>query len=130
MQTRRHRARDAKELFRFCLVEGALDESRVRQVVTRVIAAGRPNGLGILSRFQRLVRLNRESHRAQVDSAVPLGAEARAGVEAALLRLYGPDVTTSFADDPTLIAGVRVKVGSDVYDGSIKGRLAALESRF
>jgi F-type H+-transporting ATPase subunit delta len=86
--------------------------------------------VGILARFQRLVRVDRARHRAQVDSAVPLGPEARAGVDAALLRLYGPAVTTSFADDPTLIAGLRIQVGSDVYDGSVKGRLAALESRF
>jgi F-type H+-transporting ATPase subunit delta len=54
----------------------------------------------------------------------------RAGIEAALSRLYGPDVATAFAEDPALIAGVRIKVGSDVYDGSVKGNLAALESRF
>ncbi len=130
MQTRRHAERDAKALLRLCLIDGALDEPRVRQVVQQVIAAGRSNGLGVLSRFQRLVRLDRAKHRAQVESAVPLAADVRAGIEAALLRLYGPDMTTSFADDPALIAGVRIAVGSDVYDGSVKGNLAALESRF
>ena len=130
MQTRKHAERDARELFRLCLVGGTLDEARVRQVVQLVIAAGRSGGLHVLSRFQRLVRLDVTRRHAEVDSAVPLPADVRAGIEAALARLYGPDVATAFADDPALIAGVRIKVGSDVYDGSVKGSLAALESRF
>jgi F-type H+-transporting ATPase subunit delta len=130
MQTRKHAERDARELFRLCLVGGTLDEARVRQVVQLVIAAGRSGGLHVLSRFQRLVRLDVTRHYAEVNSAAPLPADVRAGIEAALSRLYGPDVTTAFAEDPALIAGVRIKVGSDVYDGSVKGNLAALESRF
>jgi len=39
-------------------------------------------------------------------------------------------MATTFVVDPTLIAGMRLKVGSDVYDGSVKGGLAALEARF
>jgi len=130
MQTRKQAERDAKELFRLCLVNGTLDEDRVRQVVNRVIASGRSGGLGVLSWFQRLVRLDTAKHKADVNSAAPLPPVVRADIEAALTRLYGPALATSFADDPALIAGVRVKVGSDVYDGSIKGRLTALGSRF
>ena len=130
MQTTKQAERDAKRLLRLCLVNGSLDEARVRQVVNRVIASGRPGGLGVLSRFQRLVRLDRARHSADVDSATPLAAEVRAAIEAAIVRMLGPDVTTTFAENPALIGGVRVKVGSDVYDGSIQGHLAALESRF
>jgi len=130
MQTKKQAERDANDLFRLCLVNGTLDEDRVRQVVDRVIASGRSGGLGVLSRFQRLVRLDSARRKADVGSAAPLPAAVRADLEAALTRLYGPGLATSFVDDPALIAGVRVQVGSDVYDGSIKGRLAALESRF
>jgi F-type H+-transporting ATPase subunit delta len=129
MQTTKQAERDAKKLVRLCFVNGKLDEARVRQVVDRVIASGRPGGLGVLSRFQRLVRLDIARHSADVDSAAPLPAEARAAIEAAL-RTLGPDVTTTFVENPSLIGGVRVKVGSDIYDGSIQGRLAALDSRF
>jgi F-type H+-transporting ATPase subunit delta len=130
MQTRKQTERDARELFRLCLVNGALDEARVRRVVQQVIAAGRASGLGMLSRFQRFVRLDRAGHRADVSSAVPLPADVRSNIEAALIKLYGPDMATSFTDDPALIGGVRIKVGSDVYDGSVSGRLAALQSGF
>jgi F-type H+-transporting ATPase subunit delta len=130
MKTSRQTQREAGKLFRLCRVNGSLDETRVRQVVQRMIAAGRPAALRVLSRFHRLVRLETDRYRAEVNSAVPLPADLRADIEAGLGRLYGPDVATSFAEDPTLIGGVRLTVGSDVYDGSVKGNLAALESRF
>jgi F-type H+-transporting ATPase subunit delta len=130
MQTTKQMERDAKKLLRLCLVNGSLDETRVRQVVDRVIASGRSGGLGVLARFQRLVRLDRARHTADVDSAAPLPAEVRAAIETAIGRMLGPAVTTTFAENPALIGGVRVKVGSDVYDGSIRGHLAAIESRF
>jgi F-type H+-transporting ATPase subunit delta len=130
MQTRKHAERNARELFRLCLVDGALDETRVRQVVQLVIATRRSGGLNVLSRFERLVRLETARHRAEVASAAPLPADVRSDIEVALTKLHGPGVVAVFADDPALIAGVRIKVGSDVYDGSVKGTLATLESRF
>ena len=67
---------------------------------------------------------------AKVESAVPLAAELRTNVQASLVRAYGPELSTSFADNPTLIGGMRIKVGSDVYDGSVKAGLTALENSF
>ena len=130
MKTSKQTQREAKKLFRLCLVNGSVDETRVRGVVERVIAAGRPGSLGVLTRFQRLVRLESDKHRAEVSSAAPLPLDVRTDIEAGLSRLYGPGIATSFADDPTLIGGVRIKVGSDVLDGSVKARLAALASGF
>jgi F-type H+-transporting ATPase subunit delta len=130
MQTRKHMERDARELFRLCMVNGVLDDARARLVVQQVIAAGRAGAFGVLSRFQRLVRLDSAAHRAEVHSAAELPPDVRSSIEAALVKLFGPNVTTSFADDAALIGGVRIKVGSDVYDGSVNARLAALQSRF
>ena len=60
------------------------------------------------------------THGAEVESAVPLPADMRAQLEAGVARLYGPGIVTSFAEDPTLIGGVRITVGSDVYDGTFR----------
>jgi F-type H+-transporting ATPase subunit delta len=130
MKSRKQAQRDAKQLFRFCLVTGSLDEGRARQVVQRLVDAGRPGILPVLSRFQRLVRLDRTKHSADVMSAVPLPPDIRALLEAGVARLYGPGIVTSFTEDPALLGGVRLTVGSDVYDGTIKAGLAALEARF
>src|SRR4051794_9925239 len=115
MKTIKQVQRESDQLFRFCLVKGSLDEGRARQVVQNVIDARRHGGLAVLSRFLRLVKLDRLEHTAEVESAVPLGPAVRADVEASLSRLYGPDVGVSFADNPALIGGVRIKVGSNVY---------------
>jgi F-type H+-transporting ATPase subunit delta len=130
MKTTRQAQREARRLFRLCLVNGSLDEGHVRSVVQRIIDAGRPGSLSVLTRFQRLVRLDRAAHGARVESATPLPPEVRASIEGDLARLYGRGVDTTYTANPTLLGGVRITVGSDVYDGSIHGRLAALEEQF
>jgi F-type H+-transporting ATPase subunit delta len=130
MKTKRQAQREATRLFRLCMVEGSLDESLVRAVVQQIIDAGRPGSLNLLTRFQRLVRLDRAAHGATVESVTPLPPDVRASIEEGLARLYGRGVDTRYTANPTLLGGVRITVGSDVYDGSIHGRLAALEARF
>jgi F-type H+-transporting ATPase subunit delta len=130
MKSKRQTERQAKRLFRVCLVDGTLDEGRVRRVVQDVAGAGGPGSLAVLTRFQRLVRLDRAAHSARVESATPLADDMRKSIESSLTRLYGRAITTSFTGNAALLGGVRVTVGSDVYDGSIQGRLAALEAGF
>ena len=119
--------REAKRLFQVCLVNGVLDENRVRQVVQRVAAAWGRDCPAILAGLARLVRLDLARRAATIESATPLPAGLQAVVEAALARRYGPGLTTAFSHRPALIGGMRIQVGSDVYDGSVQGRLAALE---
>jgi F-type H+-transporting ATPase subunit delta len=130
MITAKQAQRDARQLFRLCLAGGSLDEDRARRIVRGLVDAGRPGALPVLSRFQRLLRLDRTKHSADVTSAVPLPPDIRAMLEAGIARVYGPGIVTAFAEDQTLIGGVRVTVGSDVYDGSVRGALAALETHF
>jgi F-type H+-transporting ATPase subunit delta len=130
VKTRKQAQREARQIFQLCLVDGSLDEARVRQVVSRLVDAKRPGTLPVLTRLQRLVRLDREKHSAEVESAAPLTAEAQAAIEAGVAKRFGRGVVTSFRDNPALIGGVRIKIGSNVYDDSIKGRLAALEALF
>jgi F-type H+-transporting ATPase subunit delta len=130
MKTTKRARREARRLYRACVVGGLLDEGRARQVVERVAAARRRGSLPILTHFQRLVGLDRVRHSAVVESAAPLAPDVRASVEAGVARAYGRGVSTSFAENPALIGGMRVKVGSDVYDGSVRTALLALEERF
>ncbi len=130
MKANLHSRREAAQLFRDCLVNGILDENRAREGVRR-LATERPRGhLGVLSHFRHLVKLDRAKHEAKVESARPLPPDLRARVEAGLTRAYGPGLSISFVENAALIAGMRIRVGSDVYDGSVRRRLAALESRF
>ena len=130
MKTVKQVRREAKRLFRLCFINGLLDEDRVRQVVRRVIEARRRAGPALLAHFLHLVRLDRARHTAEVESATPLPADLQASVQADLMRSYGPGISVSFTQNPALIGGMRMKVGSDVYDGSVRAGLAALEKSF
>jgi len=130
MKTVKQTRREAKQLFRLCLVNGLLDESRVRQVAQRVVESGRRGSRTLLYQFLYLVKLDRSRHTAEIESATPLPEHLRASIQADLARLYGPGISASFSQDPGLIGGMRIKVGSDVYDGSVKAGLDALERSF
>jgi F-type H+-transporting ATPase subunit delta len=119
----------ARRLFRLALVDGRPDESRVRRIARRLAASKRRGSLSLLACFQRLVRLDHDRHAAVVESATALPAGLRQDVEAGLARAYGPGLDASFQENPALIGGMRIKVGSDVYDGSVRARLAALATR-
>jgi F-type H+-transporting ATPase subunit delta len=122
--------RDAKQLFQTCRAGGVLDESKVRQTVTAVIAQ-KPRGyVAILSHLGRLVKLDLERRAAHVESAAPLDAAAQSSVRENLARRYGQGLNISFSQNPALLGGLRIKVGSDVFDGTVAGRLSALADTF
>ena len=122
--------RDARQLFRSCQVNGLLDENRVRQTVT-LLSTQKPRGyVEILSRLHRLVKMDLEQHAARVESAAPLRPDLQADVTDEIKKKYGAGVSISFAQNPALIGGLRIQVGSDLYDGSVKMRLQKLEESF
>jgi F-type H+-transporting ATPase subunit delta len=130
MKITKRAKREAQQLYRFCLVNGLLDENRVRQVVQRVIATGKRDRPPILAHFLRLVKLDCAQHTATIESATPLPADLQTVVQTGLTHRYGPGLTTEFAERPELIGGMRIQVGCDVYDGSVRGGLEALEKSF
>ena len=130
MNTKRQIKRMAKQLYRMCLVNGMPDEERVRNVVERVIAANRRNGLAILRNLEHLVRLNSTEHSAKVESVIPLPQEVRSNIQKGLINKYGPTIRVSFAENPNLLGGLKIKIGSDLYDRSVQGELAELEKAF
>jgi F-type H+-transporting ATPase subunit delta len=129
MKTTRRTRRDARQLFRLCLVDQRLNDDRVRLVAGRIAGSKRRGALAVLSDFRRMVRLERDRHKAVVETATTLPDDLRSGVQADLARVYGPGLETSFEQNPGLIGGMRIRVGSDIYDGSVRARLTAIESR-
>jgi F-type H+-transporting ATPase subunit delta len=107
-----------------------LDDDRVRQAV-RLVAERKPRGyMAALSQFLRLVKLDVARRTARIESAAPLSPEFQAQTQAVLDRRYGAGLYFTFAQNPALLGGVRIQVGGDVYDGSVQGRLAALQESF
>jgi F-type H+-transporting ATPase subunit delta len=130
MKSTKQLRREAKQLFRLCLVRGMLDEARVREAVRKVLESKRRGSLTLLAHFRRLLRLERLRHTAEVESATSLPAALRASVLANLERVYGPGMSTSFVLNPALIGGMRIQAGSDVYDGSVRTGLTSLQKSF
>lgn len=126
MTSSREARKTARSLFRASVVDGKLDPERVR-AVTDALASEKPRGyLSVLQMFARLVRLELERRHAVVESAIPLTPEEMDGLRDEIMRTHGDDVTFETAVRPDLIGGLRVRVGSDVWDGSVRARIAAL----
>ena len=83
--------------------------------------------IGLLSQvreaFETEIDLRLGFARAEVLSAQPLDARQTAEIEAGLTQLTGKQIRARFEVDPSLIGGVLARIGSTVYDGSIRGQL-------
>ena len=129
MKSNRRTRRAARRLFQQCLVGGAVDEARARTIAERIVKSARRRSLPIVWDFVRRVRIDLSRHTALVESAAELPEDIRHDVTARLTATYGAGLKTMFTVNAALVGGIRIKVGSDVYDGSIRGKLAALEAR-
>jgi F-type H+-transporting ATPase subunit delta len=130
MKISKQSRRDGKTLFNACRVNGVLDEAKVRQVLTEVVAR-KPRGyVATLHHFHRLVKLEVARRTAVVESAAPLAAAIQESIRGNLATRHGAGLDLSFKVNPAVIGGLKVRVGSDIYDGTVAGRLAALESSF
>jgi F-type H+-transporting ATPase subunit delta len=122
--------RDARQLFRCCQANGLLDESRVR-LAASLLSTKKPRGfVGTLSRLHRLVKLDLERRAARVESATPLPADVQAELTARINKIYGVGVSIAFGQNPALLGGLRIQVGSDLYDGSVQTKLNQLAQSF
>ena len=126
---KRRAKRQAKQLFRSCVVNSVLNEGQVRETVHRVAASNERSAPAVLEQFLRLLRLNLAERTALIESAAPLPPELRQATETRLKQRYGSNLTLSFSARSSLIGGMRIQVGSDVYDGTVLGALTALEQR-
>lgn len=123
-------ATNARRLFGLCMSGGRLDETRMRSVISRLVEGKPRDYRAILAALQRLVRLDAERRRVLVESAVELDADTRQRVVAGLAKDYGSDLNVEYKVDPALLGGLRIRVGNDVLDGSVQGRLDRLSRAF
>jgi F-type H+-transporting ATPase subunit delta len=116
----------------------------ILDVVNRRIGCGPKvrNFLAVLISRERLAALREivEEYRlemnkrldisdAQVLTARPLQDEERAKLEREVAELAGTRVNATFLEDKSLIGGAIVRIGSTIYDGSVRGRLERLRER-
>ncbi len=83
----------------------------------------------IIDAYEHLIDDRLGFIRADVTSAHELNDTQRAELKAQLTRLAGREAKPRFSTDPTLLGGVVAKVGSTVYDGSVRGQLERLRAK-
>lgn len=119
----------ARHLLRLSLTNGKLDQEKVTHMVQSVLSEKPRHHLDILKDYQRLVRLEVEKRHAVIESVAPLNGSMGERVVANLRTRYGDDLTTEFRTNPELLGGLRIKIGDDVWDGSIRHRLNQLQEK-
>ena len=116
----------SKGLLRASFTNGLLDAAKVKQVTDLVIQSKPRNYIGVLEGFARLIRLEVAKRHAVIESAVALDDQQKNAIIGTIRSKYGADVTTDFKTNAGLIGGLRIQVGSNVLDSSVRGRLDQL----
>jgi len=83
----------------------------------------------IVKAFHELILVQQGIVEAQVTSPVELTPAQKQTLAAALERLTGKKIEARYALDPALLGGAVVRIGSTIYDGSVRAQLARLQAR-
>ena len=118
----------SRELFQASLQDGHLSDERVRTIVQHIVKTKPRHYADILKDYDRRIRLELAKRHALIESATELDGDTRSQLESTLRGKYGQDLTTEFRTQSELIGGLRIKIGSDVYDSSVRERLSRLDA--
>lgn len=116
----------ARQLFRLSMVEGTISQERVQGVLEYIEKHKPANPLQVLKFYHRLVAAELAKSRAVVEHAGSIENSLLKNIAAAFSKRYERAITAVGKPNPSLIAGIRVRVGDDVYESSIASRLEAL----
>jgi F-type H+-transporting ATPase subunit delta len=119
----------SKELLRASFTDGRLDSGRIASLVKSLIEKKPRNYIKVLESYKRLLRLEVEKRSATIETATELAPEAGAQIVSNLKRKYGSDLAARFVVKKELLGGMRIRVGSDVWDSSVRNRLQRLQQQ-
>jgi len=103
---------------------------QVRNFLAVIIEHGRLNELNeILDEYREIANADSGSVEAKITTAHPLDDAGRAQLEAQVTRMAGANVRATYAEDPALLGGAVVEIGSTIYDGSVRAQLEQLKQR-
>jgi F-type H+-transporting ATPase subunit delta len=119
----------SKDLLRASFTDGRLDNGRIASLVISLIKTKPRNYIKVLEAYKRLLRLEVEKRTATIETATEVSPDASAQIVANLKRKYGSDLATRFVVNKELLGGMRIRVGSDVWDSSVRNRLHRLQQQ-
>jgi len=116
----------AKQLFKLSLVNGTVSPEQVAGVLGWVEKHQPRHPISLLKTYHRLVATELAKSRAIVEHAGAVSDSTLKLIEGAMTQRYKRAVTATAQSNPKLLAGLRVRIGSDVYESSAAGQLATL----
>lgn len=118
----------AKQLFKLSLVNGSVSPEQVTGVLGYIEKTAPRQALVLLRLYQQAIVTELAKSNAQVEHAGPIAATTLAQIAAALTKKYSRPVTATAKPNARLLAGLRVRIGSDVYESTVAGQLTQLAS--
>jgi F-type H+-transporting ATPase subunit delta len=119
----------SKELLRSSFRDGQLDKERIASLIKMLIEKKPRHYIQALEAYKRLLRLEVEKRTATIETATELAPDAGSQIVANLKRRYGNELTARFVVNKDLLGGMRIRVGSDVWDSSVRNRLHRLQQQ-
>lgn len=119
----------SRQLFRLSFTDGKLDKSKMAKIVETLIRTKPRDYVSTIEAYHRLIRLEVEKRHAIIESATTFNEATGEKIVKDLKSKYGQELTTEFKVNPELIGGIRIKIGSDVWDGSVRERLNRLREQ-
>ena len=117
----------SREMLRASFTDGQLDLGRITSLVDSLIARKPRRYIEVLKNYRRLLRLELEKRQAKIETASEVDSATTSELVANLKEKYGSDLATEFVVNPELLGGMRIRVGSDVWDGTVRNRLERLQ---
>ncbi|MFL6506015.1 MAG: FoF1 ATP synthase subunit delta [Candidatus Udaeobacter sp.] len=117
----------SRKMLQASFTDGQLDPGRIASLVDSLVTRKPRNYIDALKNYKRLLRLELEKRHARIDTASEVDPAIRSEIEANLKSKYGNDLSSEFHVDPQLLGGMRIRVGNDVWDGSVRDRLERLQ---
>jgi F-type H+-transporting ATPase subunit delta len=117
----------SREMLRASFTDGQLDPVKITSLVDSLIAKKPRHYIDVLKNYTRLLRLELEKRQARIESASELDSTTSSELVTNLKKKYGSDLTTEFVVTPELLGGLRIRLGSDVWDGTVRNRLERLQ---
>ena len=117
----------SRKMLQASFTDGQLDPGRISSLVDSLVTRKPRNYVDALKNYKRLLRLELEKRHATIETASEVDSAVRSEIEANLKSKYGNDLSTEFHVDRELLGGMRIRVGNDVWDGSVRNRLQRLQ---
>jgi F-type H+-transporting ATPase subunit delta len=116
----------ARQFYKLSFANGVISSEQVRGVLEYIEKHRPAHSMAVLKAYQRLVAAEVARGQAVVEHAGPIASGALDAIASALMNKYGRPVTALAKRNDSLLAGVRVRIGDDLYESSVAGQLAEL----